>query len=147
MFEQNTLSCKIDEITTGYIPLSKLSSPFNITRGLAIFDKIKPKYERYEWVGNKIWSDNSWQSLLTPHSGENGILYFLLIDSDDSDKMCFSVITYEENAGSVTFNIVDCGDSSTKVEVQDSSGTIQFRHDHGSDRDCTIYFRMTRYVS
>lgn len=111
-------------------------------------------YDKFELQTSKSWSaSNTWQDLLTPLTGETGDVWLVFTDTDDSSKQHFQIFQYEKTDAttisfttSATVGIVDFGESTIKMKLQNNSGTIQCLHTAGANRTCSVKARFVRYA-
>lgn len=91
------------------------------------------------------WVDqNDWRTAFTPSDGESGDLLCLFTDNDSKTK--FQVFSFSRSGATTTITEqVDLGDATVKIEAQNSSGTIQIRHNSGGNRTCNVKIGGTQH--
>lgn len=140
-----TLERSDDEIwSTSY-------TEFAATTGAIVAETITRNNDSYTLSHTYSWaSANNWQTVLTPANGESGEIWALFTDTDDSDKKRLQIWQWSKAAGTVTFTtsgtvaVVDIGESTIKLKLQDSSGSIQILHTAGANRTCSCAVRFVR---
>jgi hypothetical protein len=123
------------------------------TGGL-IIGTITRATDKYELQLSKSWTaSNTWQDILTPLTGETGDIRLIFTDTADSNKKHFQVFKYNKTSSTViafttsgTVGVVDFGESTIKLQVQNSSGTIQVLHTAGANRTCSVKIGFIRHA-
>ena len=121
------------------------------TNGAMVVRNITRDSDLYTLANLYSWTaSNNWQTILTPANGESGEVWTLFTDTADSNKKRLQIWQWQKAAGAVTFTtsgtagIVDIGESTIKLKLQDSSGAIQILHTAGANRTCACAIRLVR---
>lgn len=121
------------------------------TNGAIVAETLTRNNDIYTLANLYSWTaSNSWQTILTPTNGESGEVWALFTDTADSDKKRLQIWKWAKAAGTVTFTtsgtaaVVDIGEATIKLKLQDSSGAIQVLHTAGVNRTCACAIRLVR---
>jgi hypothetical protein len=121
------------------------------TNGALIAETITRRADVYTLANLYSWAaSNSWQTILTPANGESGEVWALFTDTADSNKKKLQIWRWAKASGTVTFTtsetvgIVDIGEATVKLKLQNNSGAIQVLHTAGANRNCACAIRLVR---
>lgn len=107
------------------------------TGGIAV-ENIVREHDVIQLSHTITWTnENDWRTAFTPADGEIGDMVLIFTDNDSTKR--FQVFSFSRSGATTTLTSkVDIGNAATKIEVQNSSGAIQVRHNYGSNRSCSV---------
>lgn len=124
------------------------------TNDALVVREITRNNDYYMLANLFTWTaSNTWQTVVTPANGENGEIWALFTDTDDSSKKRLQIWKWSKTGGAVSFTtsgtaaIVDIGESTIKLKLQDSSGAIQVLHTAEANRTCACAIRIVRVTT
>lgn len=122
-----------------------------LTNGAIVAGSIQRMSDSYLLANLYSWSSaNDWKTVVTPADGESGEIWGLFTDTADSNKKRFQLWKWTKSGGTVTFTtsgtvaVVDIGEATTKLQLQNNGGAIQVLHSAGANRTCSCAIRIVR---